>query len=90
MPKQCAKIILICFIGIFISTNVLAGFSEIMSSTNYKVSPNSINAGGRDNQSSTNYKIKDTVGEVATGTSETSFYSLRAGYRQATDTATTT
>ncbi len=52
-----------------------------MTSVNYKVNWDSINSGGDDISSSTNYILHDTVGEVATGSSTSENYRLRAGYR---------
>lgn len=54
----------------------------VMSSQNYRVQSDSINIGGLDEQSSANYKMKDTIGEIATGESDSDSYKLKAGYRQ--------
>lgn len=90
MANKKLKIIFIfCIIGLtaFYGQQAFSGFSEIMNSTNYKISPDSLNSGGGDNQSSAAYSLKDTVGEVATGTSDTTSYYLKAGYRQMADAA---
>jgi len=53
-----------------------------MASTKYKIQSDSINVGGIDTGVSSRYGLLDTIGEVATGDSETEKYLLRAGYRQ--------
>jgi hypothetical protein len=57
-------------------------FAYVMSSTNYRIQSDSVNIGGLDTQSSDSYIMKDTIGEIATGESESFSYKLRAGYRQ--------
>jgi hypothetical protein len=54
----------------------------MMSSANYRIDLDSVNMGGTDNSTSTTYRMSDTVGEIATGPSESATYKLRAGYRQ--------
>ncbi|MGB9598482.1 MAG: hypothetical protein ACPLZH_01385 [Minisyncoccales bacterium] len=54
----------------------------LMTSSNYQILFDSVNIGGQDLSTSSNYSLKDTVGEIATGLSETSLYKLFAGYRQ--------
>ncbi|HEY4497852.1 MAG TPA: hypothetical protein VJC20_03830 [Candidatus Paceibacterota bacterium] len=54
--------------------------AEIASSTNYKIQFDSINIGGLISTSTT-YQTNDTVGDAATGTSTSSTYEIRAGYR---------
>ncbi len=53
-----------------------------MSSNHYYISRDSINAFGNDNSMSSNYNLSDTGGEIATGFSDSTSYSLHAGYRQ--------
>ena len=62
---------------------VLFGVSEaqMMQSTNYKMQSDSVNVGGLFS-TSTNYRMEDTVGEIATGNSNSANYVLRAGYQQ--------
>lgn len=50
-----------------------------MSGTQYKIPLDSINVGGADG-SSTSYDLFDTVGEIATGDSNSSTYGLHAGF----------
>ena len=57
-------------------------FAAAMSSSNYSIDFDSINVGGLDTGTSANFIMKDTVGEVATGQSNSANYTMRAGYRQ--------
>jgi len=54
----------------------------VMQSANYQIESDSLNIGGGDNQSSANYDLKDTIGEIASGSSSSTNYNLKAGYRQ--------
>jgi hypothetical protein len=56
-------------------------FAQVMESASYQIQSDSINVGGGFS-SSTNYQSESTVGEVATGDSESSSFQLRAGYLQ--------
>lgn len=60
--------------------------SQVMESANYKIRSDSINFGGG-RGTSTSYTLEDTVGEIATGPSESNTYRLRAGYQQMQETA---
>ena len=55
--------------------------AQVMSSPSYRLQSDSINAGGG-LSSSTSYVEESTVGEIATGESDSTTYSLRAGYQQ--------
>ena len=55
----------------------------MMTSSNYQITFDSLNIGGEDLSDTNNYSLKDTIGEIATGLSESSLYKLFAGYRQA-------
>lgn len=57
------------------------GFAQVRNSANYQLQSDSINIGGGFS-SSTSYIQESTLGEVATGPSDSSGYSLRAGYQQ--------
>ena len=57
------------------------GEAQVRSSTNYSLESDSINVGGG-LSSSTNFTQESTVGEIATGPSDSATYSLRAGYQQ--------
>jgi hypothetical protein len=59
----------------------LASTAMAMSSSNYRIDWDSLNAGGNEAATSSSYSIHDTVGDIATGTSTSSFYKLSAGYR---------
>ncbi len=63
----------------FLAIYPLALFA--MTSTNYIIEWDSLNSGGTDDSSSTNYLMEDTIGEHATGLSESESYDLTAGYR---------
>jgi len=52
-----------------------------MSSANYGINWDSVNSGGLDVSTSTNYTMRDTVGEQATGESQSANYRISAGYR---------
>lgn len=55
--------------------------AQVMSSSNYQIQSDSVNAGGL-LSSSTNYQVEATVGEIATGESNSTSYEIRAGYQQ--------
>ena len=60
---------------------VQIGQAEVMSSSNFKMQSDSINAGGALSNSAT-YKLEDSVGEQATGNGTSTTYKLKAGYQQ--------
>ncbi len=53
----------------------------VMGSNNYQIVSDSINFGGGESVSS-NYNLNDTLGEIATGHSESASYKMRAGFWQ--------
>ena len=55
--------------------------AQVMSSPSYQLQSDSVNTGGGFS-SSTNYIQESTVGEIATGPSDSTTFSLRAGYQQ--------
>lgn len=55
--------------------------AQVRTSTSYQLQSDSINIGGGFS-SSTGYRQESTVGEIATGPSDSATYSLRAGYQQ--------
>ncbi len=55
--------------------------AQVMTSPSYQIQSDSVNIGGG-LSSSTNYIQESTIGEVATGPSDSTGYSLRAGYQQ--------
>jgi hypothetical protein len=57
-------------------------FAYVMGSSNYRLGSDSVNFGGSENSGSGSYKVSDTLGEVGTGFSSSTSYSMNAGYRQ--------
>lgn len=57
------------------------GTAQVMTSPSYSLQSDSVNLGGGFS-SSTSYIQESTVGEIASGPSDSSSYSLRAGYQQ--------
>lgn len=74
MRKLCSLLLVLCML--LVGTNVLA-----MSSTNYWIPWDDVNAGGNDVGTSTNFSIRDTLGGTAVGTGTSANYSLSSGYR---------
>ncbi len=74
--KKNIYILLILLLNYSIGINVFA-----MSSTRYKIDTDSINFGGTENSSAGQLLISDTFGEVGTGISTSTNYSISAGYR---------
>ncbi len=72
-----ASLILIIF-SLFSSEYI---FADYMQSSTYKMQSDSLNFGGIDS-SSTEYNLSDSLGEVATGESNSSNYYLHAGFWQ--------
>jgi len=70
----------ILFTPVLILSLHLAG-AQVMTSTNYQIQSDSINASGG-LSSSTNYAIESSMGEVGTGRQSSASYALRAGYQQ--------
>ncbi len=71
------------FLALFIAIVAPIHFitAEVMGSTRYKIQSDSVNLGGMDS-SSTEYGLKDTLGEIATGESNSDNYFMHAGYWQ--------
>ncbi len=53
-----------------------------MESASYKIEKDSLNFGGTEDGQSASYDLKDTLGEVGTGESDSLSYKIKAGYRQ--------
>lgn len=66
-------------VGLFSSENI---FAAVMQSTNWQIESDSINIGGTEDGASASYRMRDTAGEIATGSSLSASYRLDAGYRQ--------
>lgn len=69
--------ILCAFVWLFLSQTAFAS----MSSTNYRIDWDSVNAGGDSSSSSSSYILRDSIGEVGNGRSASSSYVFDAGYR---------
>ncbi len=72
---------LIFFIFATMAATAFSVFAYISSSTNYRLEADSINLGGTRGTSSS-FIIEDTLGEVGTGNSSSTNYSILAGYQQ--------
>src|SRR3989338_5612444 len=70
---------LIILVSFFTFSNYI--FADYMQSSTYRIQSDSLNFGGVDSSSST-YKLSDTLGEVATGDSNSATYYMHAGYWQ--------
>lgn len=79
------KFVSTIFQSAFLTTLVLSligiGSAQVMTSPSYQLQSDSINVGGG-LSSSTSYVQESTLGEIATGPSDSATYSLRAGYQQ--------
>lgn len=67
------------FVGLFVY--VLVAHAQ-MTSTNYQIQWDSINAGGEDTSSSSSYMLRDEVSATSPGNSTSTNYQLDGGYRQ--------
>lgn len=76
--KYFVSLILIIIISFGFYQNILA---EYMESSTYKIQQDSVNFGGADSSSGT-YKLTDTMGEIASGDSNSANYYMHAGYQQ--------
>ncbi len=76
--KSAADALLLTALIVGVST---VGLAQVRTSSNYQLQSDSINVGGG-LSSSTNYVQESTVGEIATGPSDSATYSLKAGYQQ--------
>lgn len=66
---------------VFVGSTIVLGHAQVMSSGSFQVESDSINFGGGRSTSSS-YVQESTFGEVGTGNSSSTNYSLRAGYQQ--------
>lgn len=67
-------------ITILMATSAVSASAQVMQSTNYRIEKDSINTGGAYGESA-NYTLETTVGEVATGFSSSTSYTVSAGYQ---------
>jgi hypothetical protein len=58
-------------------------FAAVMTSTSYSIQSDSVNVGGMQSDSAS-YSVEDTLGEIATGDSESTNFKIKAGYQQMT------
>lgn len=65
----------------FLFAMLSVAVAQVRTSTNYQMQSDSINVGGG-RSTSNSYTQESTVGEIATGQSDSPTYSLRAGYQQ--------
>lgn len=82
------KIVQDAFFSLIVTVLVLPAFlllsyadAQVRTSNNYQLQSDSINVGGGLSDS-TSYGLESTVGEIATGRSTSSNFSLQAGYQQ--------
>ena len=79
--KKFQLLISILNISILVVTGIAPVFAYVMESSNYRIQSDSLNVGGA-RQTSTTYILEDTIGEIATGPSDSTTYKLKAGYQQ--------
>ncbi len=75
------KVFVISLFGFFVWNFCFAQ----MSSDNYKINADSMNAGG-ETSSSASYKMNDTIGEIATGVGASATYKVKAGFQYMVNT----
>jgi len=78
MQRSRYSITIACVI-LFCATTI--GHAQVRSSTNFQIQSDSINVGGG-LSSSTTFVQESTVGEIATGPSNSASYQINAGYQQ--------
>jgi len=74
------KYLLAGLVAIILFSGSSALDAYVMSSTNYRIQSDSLNIGGK-RQTSTNYQIEDTIGDIATDTSDNASFKIKAGYQ---------
>lgn len=80
-PRSSVRITALIFTIVIGGLYTQSAIAQVMQSASYQIESDSINVGGG-LASSTTYVIEDTVGEQATGRSDSTSYRLRAGYQQ--------
>lgn len=73
-------------VAILVLVGIPLTLRAAMSSSNYQIIIDSLNTGGG-NSVSSSYMNESTVGEVATGESESETYAVKAGYQQMVSTS---
>lgn len=66
---------------ISVAYSVQTVFAQTMTSGTYKIQSDSLNFSGN-RSTSTSYAMEDTLGEIATGESQSSIFKIKAGYQQ--------
>lgn len=79
--KTAEKILINIGLILFVISLSQISNAEMMSSSNYKVEIDSVNFGGGRSLSGS-YTIEDTAGEVGTGVSSSTNFTMQAGYQQ--------
>lgn len=74
------SVLTVLCIGVLVA-NIPTLRAQVRQSTSYQIHSDSVNTGGA-LSSSANYSLEDTTGEQATGLSDSTSYSMRAGYQQ--------
>ena len=87
MVRYNASMTLLRLSSILLTAGLLLGLPTesvlaAMSSSNYEIKWDSVTPGGEDTSSSATYQLRDTVGDVAAGDSDSSTYQNNSGYRQ--------
>ena len=78
-----AKILLsIIFFSLLFLSPVGILFAQVMQSTTYKITSDTVNVGGLNSSGSANYNMGDTLGESGTGDSNSANYYMHAGFWQ--------
>lgn len=80
VAKNNRFVILMFLLSIFFTSSSII-WADYMQSSTYRIQSDSLNIGGLESSSGT-YKINDTLGEIATGDSNSSTYYMHAGYWQ--------
>lgn len=78
--------VVVCAIMLVLACGVDSASAEVMTSTDYSIQSDSLNFGGLRSASGA-YAMEDTLGEVATGVSSSTDYTMNAGYQQMQETA---
>lgn len=79
--RYVALSIIIAILGVVPASLHFGARAQVMESDNFHIQSDSINFGGGLSTSSS-YSLEDTLGEIATGDSDSDNYAMRAGYQQ--------
>lgn len=81
-PKANKLLIFALLVTLAYNTSFTKLTFAAMSSPSYEIKWDTIGSGGSDTGSSASYQLRDTLGNMSIGPSESTSYNLRAGYRQ--------